>query len=1202
MEVIKRNGTIQEVSFDKIKKRITDASNNLKNINPIFISQKVITSMYNGIKTSELDELASQIASSLITNEPEYIKLATNLIISNNHKNTINNFSDKMILLYNNKNNEGILNPLISEDVYNIVLENKDYFNNLINYNRDYNFTYFGFKTLEKSYLIKQDNKIIERIQDMLLRVSIGLHDYDLELIANSYNSMSNKYFIHATPTLFHSGTSNPQLLSCFLLGTHDSVDGIYKTISDCVKIQKGAGGIGVHISNIRSKNAVIHSTNGKANGIIPMLRVYNEITRHINQCFDKNTIIYTKYGPKKISNIYINDEVITYDGTYKKVKDIFKYKKNNIILYQFKIYYSFNKVNCTPEHQIYILKNNNKDIFNNITDIKNKLNNNEIVPSFISANKITETDLVCFPIPEDTNINNITDNICYLYGVIIGNGNIINNNIILHLNSKHTKYKYLKELLITYLDELKDHIYKYDINELYYVTTITIRIKDSFPIKKEDIYINKIIRNNKKVISEKYMKLSNNKLLQILKGLIINKEVYYNNDIVEICNFNNIINEQIRYILLKNQTLSYIQLFNNNIKLYFKLNTIINNVLELKEYINNEDINYFIHNNNIYTSIDKITTINFTGDVYDLSIENNHNYLTHMGLVHNSGKRNGSIAIYLEPHHPEILDFLQLRKNHGNEHERTRDLFLGLWISDYFMIKVKNDEEWDLLDPDECPGLNDVFGDEYIKLYNDYVNNGKSRKKIKARQIWNAILNSQIETGTPYILYKDHVNKKTNQSNLGTIKSSNLCAEILEYSDDKEYACCTLASISLPSFVNNKKFNYDKFKEIVKIIVTNLNKIIDKNKYPVIETEISNKKHRPLGLGVQGLADLFALYKIPFTSDEAKKLNIEIFESLYYYSLLASYELAVERENIILNYKNEINNFDLKYNYENRRENLYSFKYINYFYININIYKDANCINKIRKLYNIYKNNYLNEKDLNKKEYIGAYDSFKGSPLSEGKYQFDLWNIKPTNRYDWKDLRYKIMNKGIRNSLLIALMPTASTSQILGNNECIEPFVNNIYTRRTLAGDFIIINKYLIDDLKENNLWNDEMKDLIISNNGSIQDINIIPNNIKELYKTAWEMKQKKIIEFSIDRGPYVCQTQSLNLFFREPTINILTSAYFYGWENGIKTNAYYIRSQPKAQTQKFTIDPLINKLNKNEEKKVCSIINPENCEYCSA
>jgi ribonucleoside-diphosphate reductase alpha chain len=741
MKVLKRNGNYETVSFDKVTKRISNLCNDL-NIDPIIIAQYVNSRIYDGISTSELDELTAEVCISKSTIKYDYAILAGRIIISNNHKNTSPSFSETIMLLYQNNP------PLVSSSLYKVVMENKEKLNNIIDNNRDYDFDYFGFKTLEKAYLLKVNGKILERIQYLFLRVSLGLHGEDIKSVIKSYNGMSQKYFTHATPTLYHSGTNFNQLASCFLLGTQDTINGIYKTLSDCASISKHAGGIGLHISNIRSKGSIINSTGGKSTGIIPMLKVYNETAKYVNQ----------------------------------------------------------------------------------------------------------------------------------------------------------------------------------------------------------------------------------------------------------------------------------------------------------------------------------------------------------------GGRRPGSIAIYLEPSHPEILEFLELRKNHGAESQRARDLFLALMIPDNFMRAVENDGDWYLMDPYECPKLSDTYGEEYEELFNKYVEEKRYRKIIKAREIWKYIVNSQIETGTPYLLYKDAINKKSNQKHYGTIKSSNLCSEITLYSDEKEYAVCTLASIGLSKFVKSGVFNFEKLGEITQILVKNLNKVVDINYYPVPETRYSNMNHRPLGIGVQGLADVFMLMKMPYDSDEALELNKLIFETIYYNACVASHKIAQEE---------------------------------------------------------------------------GPYEKFKGSPMSKGLFQFDLWGIEPTNRYNWDELRENIKKDGIRNSTLIALMPTASTSQILGNNECMEPITSNIYSRRTLAGDFVVVNKYLIQDLEELGLWNEDLKNLIIKHNGSVQKIDIIPKHLRDIYKTVWEIKQKVLVDMSVSRGPYVCQTQSLNLFFEEPTANILTSCAIYGWKKGLKTGNYYIRTRPKIQAQQFTIEP---------------------------
>lgn len=893
MIVIKRNNKSEPVHFDKITQRIKKLINpiELQNINlpyldiskeeqildPILIAQKVVGSIYSGISTEILDLEAAEICINLSTINPSYAYLGGRILISNLQKklnNDSNSFSNKIKVLFEET-------KLIDSKFYNFVMDNKEYLNNIINYNRDYLYDYFGYKTLEKAYLLKSNNKIMETPQDMLLRTAITLNNIstiNLELIKETYDYMSLGYYIHASPTLFNSGTINPQLSSCFLLGTNDSLDSITETWNSCAQISKWAGGIGLHVSNIRSKNSLIKSTNGLSNGLVPFLQVFNYIARWIDQ----------------------------------------------------------------------------------------------------------------------------------------------------------------------------------------------------------------------------------------------------------------------------------------------------------------------------------------------------------------GGRRPGSIAIYLEPHHPDIFEFLDLRKNFGAETERARDLFYALWISDLFMKQVENNDDWYLLNADICDGLPDVYGEEYEKLYWQYVNENKYKSKIKARTLWMAILDTQIETGMPYIGFKDHVNKKCNQKNLGTIKSSNLCHEITQFSNHDEYGVCNLASISIKSFikpyifnksdewkiysklnckyctyakeflkynnVNYKEifnyelpkgstypqifinddliggwtelykftaatFDYDKLYKVAYIATVNLNKVIDINYYPIIQAKRSNFKHRPIGLGIQGLADALVLMKINFDSDESLEFNEKIMETIYLASMTASNDLAIERYEDIKLLINHININKLSYpEYYDEKHNLTNIE--------------------MNKLYHKLRPNKCELiLDINK-TFIGGYSTFENSPLSEGKFQFDLWNKEPKMYKDkWNLLREKIIKYGTRNSLLTALMPTASTSQILGNNECFEFFTNNIYTRKTQAGDFVLVNKYLINDLIKINIWSPELKNKIIYYNGSIQNINEIPLNIKELYKNIWEIKQVWVLNNALKRSPYVDQAQSMNIFIAKPDYQRLNSSHFWAWHNGLKTGMYYLRTRPAANPIKFTIDPSLEK-----------------------
>ena len=754
MFVVKRDGRREPMMFDKITSRVRKLCYSLnERIDPIRVAMRVIEGLYDGVTTSELDNLAAEIAATMTTTHPDYARLAARISVSNLHKNTKKSFSDVMEDLYTYENPKtGKKAPLLADDVYKVIMDHKDILDSTIIYNRDFSYDYFGFKTLERSYLLKLNGQIAERPQHMLMRVSVGIHLNDIDSVIETYELMSKKYFTHATPTLFNSGTPKPQMSSCFLLTMKDdSIDGIYDTLKQTAQISQSAGGIGLAIHNVRASGSYISGTNGTSNGIVPMLKVFNDTARYVDQ---------------------------------------------------------------------------------------------------------------------------------------------------------------------------------------------------------------------------------------------------------------------------------------------------------------------------------------------------------------GGGKRKGSFAIYLETWHADIFDFLDLKKNHGKEEMRARDLFYAMWISDLFMERVQEDGTWTLMCPHECPGMSEVHSEEFEALYTKYEAEGKGRKTIKARALWEKIVESQIETGTPYMLYKDAANRKSNQKNLGTIRSSNLCTEILEYTSPDEVAVCNLASIALPMFIKNGTFDHKELFRITKRVTKNLNRVIDRNYYPVIEAENSNLRHRPIGLGVQGLADAFIKLRLPFTSDEAKKLNQEIFETLYFAALTASVEEA--------------------------------------------------------------------KKD-------GPYQSYEGSPMSKGEFQHNLWGIDDSElsgNWNWGELRKEVLKHGVRNSLLVAPMPTASTSQILGNNECFEPYTSNIYTRRVLSGEFIIVNKHLLEDLVALGLWNESVKQDIMRANGSIQKIESIPQDIKELYKTVWEMSMKDIIDMSRHRGYFIDQSQSLNLFMEGATVSKLTSMHFYAWKSGLKTGMYYLRTKSAVDAIKFTLD----------------------------
>jgi len=803
MYVVKRNGNREIVSFDKILQRIKNTGQEIGiQINYTTLTMKVIDQLYDGITTTQIDELTAEQCASLASTHPDYNALAGRIMVSNHQRNTLTSFSEIMGQLYQYTDKHGKHAPLVSEQLHTFVSANREELDVLCDFSRDYLIDYFGFKTLERSYLMKLDKKTVERPQHMWLRVAIGIHGTDMENIKITYDLMSQKYFTHATPTLFNAGTPKPQLSSCFLLALEeDSMEGIYNTLKDCAMISKWAGGIGLHIHNLRASGSHIRGTNGESTGIVPMLRVFNNTAKYVDQ----------------------------------------------------------------------------------------------------------------------------------------------------------------------------------------------------------------------------------------------------------------------------------------------------------------------------------------------------------------GGKRNGSFAIYLEPWHADIEMFLQMRKNHGDEELKARDLFYALWIPDLFMERVKSDGNWTLMCPDECRGLSDVCGDNFKNLYEKYEADGCGRVTMKARQLWFQILDAQMETGTPYLVYKDSANQKSNQKNLGTIKSSNLCSEIIEYSDKDESAVCNLASIALPTFIDNTNpptFNFEKLHEVTKIVTFNLNRVIDVNFYPTEKTRRSNMRHRPIGIGVQGLADTFIMLGFAFASEEARQLNRDIFETIYHAALERSCEIAQKRAN------------------------------------EIKFLVDSLQRDKIMDMVGEYEYNTLTRNKI----MMGAYSSFEGSPASKGILQFDMWGVEPSSRYDWAGLKNNIKLYGLRNSLLVAPMPTASTSQILGFNECIEPITSNIYSRRTLAGEFIMANKYLMKELIDLGLWNERVKNNIIANNGSVQQIDVIPQNIREKYKTVWELPMRALIDMAADRGAYICQSQSLNLWVEDPTYSTLTSMHFYSWSKGLKTGIYYLRRRGRHHAQQFTIEPERAE-NTSQEEDICEM-----------
>jgi ribonucleotide reductase alpha subunit len=1174
MCVIKRNGELENLTFDKILNRIRKLGQEVGiRVNYQSLVMKVVDQLYDKIPTSKIDELVAEQCAVMSTNHPDYATLAGRIVVSNHHKNTDPLFSNAMKELYEFKDIHGVNRPLVSDSLWEFTEIYKDSLNNMIVSDRDYLIDYFGFKTLERAYLFKVNNKIVERPQHMWLRVAVGIHgdkenSNALTLVKETYDLMSMKFFTHATPTLFNAGTPRQQLSSCYLIAMeNDSLDGIYNTLHDCVMISKYAGGIGLHMHNIRAKGAHIQGTNGVSSGLVPMLRVFNNTARYVDQCVHPETIIYTDEGPIQIQHCSIGEtKIFNLKGECEIIENVLEHPYEGEI-YNIETMHCVDNLKITPEHPIFVLRNHKKEL--NYNTIENILNKNIISFEWIESKELTTDDMLVYKIPTyNIDINYLTEDDCYMYGIILGDGSMYNKDQNGYISLHTTNKKHILDFCVKYF-ESKYIQYRIETNEN--TTRFRWNKNINMPFRYNDIYdINK-----NKYIQSKWLNLPINKSKFILKGLLdtdgcIDKELVFDNT------SRNLI-ENVRFICLKMGLLTSGYIRNRVCESHETKNETITNkkisyclripktneICELMsisyDSISYDNKQFFKYNNYLLTRIKNISKEEYNGTLYDLKMKNEHNYMIHNGIIHNGGgKRNGSFAIYLEPWHADIEDFLELKKNHGDEEMKARDLFYALWISDLFMERVKNNGKWSLMCPHECPGLSDIYGDKFVELYEKYESEGKIRKSVNARDLWFKVLDAQMETGTPYLLYKDSANSKSNQKNLGTIKSSNLCCEIIEYSDDKETAVCNLASIGLPTFVDQitKKFDYEKLHDVTKVVTNNLNKVIDINFYPTEKTKRSNMKHRPIGIGVQGLADTFILMDIPFNSEEAKEINKLIFETIYHAALEKSNEIAIERENYIrkfyprrLDISQELNQYELQV--------------------------------------------LLGKYEIDDLKYAGTYSSFNTSPASQGILQFDMWNVTPSDRYDWASLKELIKTHGLRNSLLVAPMPTASTSQILGFNECFEPFTSNLYSRRTLAGEFVIINKYLMKELIDLGHWNEQIKNNIIANKGSIQKLTMLSEHIRNKYKIVWEIPMKHVIDMAADRGAFICQSQSLNLWVEDPTYNTLTSMHFYSWKKGLKTGIYYLRRKAKHQAQQFTIEPEQQHVEKEHD---------EICEMCSA
>ena len=1249
MYVTKRDGETEIVSFDKILRRIKriGLEAGIK-INYTTLAMKVIDQLYDNISTTKIDELTADQCASMSSIHYDYATLASHITVSNHHKNTETSFTKVMSELYHYMDKHDKHSPLISKELLDIVETNQAFIESHLNFKRDYVFDYFGFKTLERSYLMRINDKVVERPQHMWMRVSLGIHGSNIEDAIKTYDLMSQKYFTHATPTLFNAGTPRPQLSSCFLISMEkDSIEGIYNTLKDCALISKWAGGIGLHIHNVRATNSHIRGTNGTSNGIVPMLRVFNNTAKYVDQCLDPDSIVYTKRGPVKIKNIIIGDEVVTDDGNSYAIRKVLDYPEYKGNMHELDVKHTLYSLKLTDMHPLWVIKND-KFIQTNFKSMISDLERKLIVPDFIEVKNVKENDFVGFPIPKwEQDFVHYTEDDCRMYGILVGDGVLTatKNLCSITINAE-------KKDTISFVES---YLEKVGINPVHSGKGKNARVEFSrnnmFKFTYEMLYD----ENGIKKIVPNMLNLPRNKILNLIKGILETDANTSNNKIILEMTSDNVI-ESVRYMLLRLGILtSGYKSDKSTIVLSIPKIKAICDLFTNKELTVSKAVKFFEHAGYLFSIVKTNKMVeNYEGRVIDIEVdnENHHNFLTHTGLVKNGGgKRNGSFAIYIEPWHADIEKFLEMRKNHGDEELKARDLFYALWIPDLFMNRVKNDELWTLMCPDECPGLSDVYGEEFEALYAKYEAAGKGRVSVKARELWFKVLDAQMETGTPYLCYKDSANKKSNQKNVGIIKSSNLCvapetliltdkghiqihllenqkvnvwngeeysevevkktgenqkllevkgkqnnredilsiqctkyhkfyvideqnntkmvecqdlqigtrligckmpsseydfveiisiepveklsdtfcftepkrhmgvfngiltgqcSEVMEVSTPDETAVCNLASIGLPTFVEDGVFNYDKLQEIAGVITHNLNKVIDVNYYPTEKTRVSNLKHRPIGIGVQGLADVFMLLNIPFHSDEAKEVNKRIFETIYYGALSKSADLAATD---------------------------------------------------------------------------GPYETYAGSPASQGQLQFDMWNTTPSDHLDWITLKAKIATTGLRNSLLLAPMPTASTSQILGFNECFEPFTSNIYSRRTLAGEFVLTNRYLMKELIDMGLWNMDLKNNIIANNGSIQHIQNIPDTIKLKYRTVWEIPMRHIIDMAADRVAFVCQSQSLNLWQEDPNYNSLTSMHFYAWSKGLKTGMYYLRRRGKHKAQQFTIEP-----KKAEECIACS------------
>jgi ribonucleoside-diphosphate reductase alpha chain len=1414
MYVIKRNGSRETVFFDKITSRINKLCYGLSTkVVPLKVARQVCQGVFKGVTTSELDELAAETAAQMTSQHSDYGKLGARIAVSNLHKNTLKSFSQTAELLYRYVEPQtGKPSSLLSETTYNTIVKNATLFDSAIVYSRDFEYDYFGYKTLERSYLLKLSGKIVERPQHMIMRVAIGIHGADVEEAIETYHLMSKGWFTHATPTLFNSGTPHPGLSSCFLLTMkeNDSIEGIYKVLMDCAKISKEAGGIGLDVSSIRASGSYIRGTNGNSNGLVPMLRVFNMTARYVDQCFEPGTLVLSEHGSIPIGDISPNDKLLTADGTMQRVLEVVHHHYSGTMV-EISPEYSVDTVRVTPEHPLYIIKAEGMLI----KDIHRRLDMKLLKPEYVQAKHVKKDDLIGFPIPTfEQDAHGWSDDDFRFMGIMIGDGHInsiLNEaNICLNGAIRSGTTKFCEEYLgVRGIRQWREQ------------STIVFTPSANFKVTGQMIY-----DDTKKRIPSFVLHVPLPKVKAFLKGLMETFEST-SDTCIRIEQTSRNVMEGIRYLCLR-MGIPTSGVVRDRHGTNFSCTY---DICIPKDLSVGDDV--YVRDGMVYSRIASVEETEYEGETVDFLVENNHNYVvSHLGLVKNGGgKRKGAFAIYLPPWHADILDFLNLKKNQGSEDMRAKDLFYGLWISDLFMNRVEAGADWSLMCPNECPGLGDVYGAEFEALYLKYESEGKFRKTVPARQIWQAIITAQTESGSHYMLYKDAVNEKSMQKNIGVIRSSNLCVsgdtpimtktgyhpiaelqdqevkvwngeqwsdtvvrqtaeeakmirinfsdgahidcteyhkffvqneygkpaveteakalqvddkmvkfelpevdtfdmdeadnvpyaythglfsadgtvhkngnatlalygekmallpylavrtttgvptkqnlintalpydmpakfhvpthgtvdnklawlagfadgdgciarngtneslqaastdkgfllqmrlmlqtmgvhakvvhgrdaqetllpdgnggtklydckeiwrllvtsiglqkllelgwaprrlkverrepqrsarhfvkivsieeaqsgptycfneplrhmgvfngiltgqctEVVEHTSKDDTACCNLLSVALPKFVESGQFNHVRLGDIVGVAVRNLNKVIDVNLYAIPEAKNSNMKHRPIAIGVQGLADVFQLLRMPYTSALARVLNVQIFETMYYAALDASCTLA---------------------------------------------------------------------------ELHGAYSTFSGSPASQGILQYDMWNVTPSDRWPWAQLKQRIVKYGLRNSLLLALMPTASTSQILGNTEAFEPVTSNIYVRRTLAGEFVVVNSRLMEDLTQIKMWTPEVRRLLIANDGSIQAIQGIPEDVKEIYKTVWEMSGRDLLDMSADRGAFIDQTQSLNIYMASPNYSKITSSHFHAWRIGLKTGMYYLRTKESSSAQKTTIDQAI-------------------------